>query len=212
MESDAEPLAQRGLAPGPTVRVTVGLDDGAHGSAFGHAAPDPEAHAAAGEHVHHGEVLGQPQRMPHRRDVEATAHLQPLGLVCEVEGQHQNVRDALVALALEMVLGEPERVVPAAVEQARQIARLGVGGDEALVRKHAAVHGGAAVADVVHVQVAGVQAVELGDHGPPSTPPYHIRAGPVASVSARSATPSAHAAGPTWEGWGKACGYSNSFR
>src|SRR5439155_20071415 len=129
---------------------------------------------------------------------------QPLGLVCEVEGQHQNVRDALVALALEMVLGEPERVVPAAVEQARQIARLGIGGDEALVRKYAAVHGGAAVADVVHVQVAGVQAVELGDHGPPSTPPYHIRAGPVASVSARSATPSAHAAGPTWEGWGKA--------
>src|SRR5439155_11201203 len=114
---------------------------------------------------------------------------QPLGLVCEVEGQHQNVRDALVALALEMVLGEPERVVPAAVEQARQIARLGIGGDEALVRKYAAVHGGAAVADVVHVQVAGVQAVELGDHGPPSTPPYHIRAGPVASVSARSATP-----------------------
>jgi len=84
----------------------------------------------------------------------------------EVEGQQEHVRDALVAFALEMVLGQPERVVPAPVEQARQVARLGEGGDEVLVRKHAAVHGDAAVADVVHIHVAGVEAVELGDHGP----------------------------------------------
>ena len=127
-------------------------------------ASDPEAHAAAGQHVHRGEVLGQAQGMPHRRDVEAAPHLEPLGLVAEVEGQQEDVRDALVAFPLEVVLGEPEGVVPAPVEEPRQVARLGEDGDEVLVGEHAAVHGGAAVADVVHVDVAGVQAVELGDH------------------------------------------------
>src|SRR5258705_232020 len=32
------------------------------------AAPDAEAHPAAGEHVGHCEILGEPERMPHRRD------------------------------------------------------------------------------------------------------------------------------------------------
>jgi hypothetical protein len=128
------------------------------------AAADAEAHTAAGEHVRHGEVFGEPERMPHRRDVEAAPDLQPLGLVSQVERHHQDVRDAFVAFALEMMLGEPEGVVPASIEQARQIPCLGEGGDEVLVGKHAAVHGGAAVADVVHVDVAGVQAVEFGDH------------------------------------------------
>ena len=56
-------------------------------------------------------VLGQPQRVPHRRDVEAAADAQALGDVREVHGQHQDVGDALVALVLEVVLGQPERVV-----------------------------------------------------------------------------------------------------
>jgi len=128
------------------------------------ATPDPEAHPAAGEHVHHREILGEPEGMPHRRDVEAAPHLQPLGLMREVERHQQHVGDAFVPFALEMVLGEPEGVVPAPVEQTRQVARLGEGADEVLVREDTAVHGGAAVADVVHVHVAGVQAVELGDH------------------------------------------------
>ena len=37
--------------------------------------------------------------------------------VGQVHGQHQDVRDALVALALEVVLGQPEDVVAAAVHQ-----------------------------------------------------------------------------------------------
>jgi len=40
VESDAEPLAQLGLAPGPAEGVAVALDDGTHGPALGHAAPD----------------------------------------------------------------------------------------------------------------------------------------------------------------------------
>ncbi len=61
-------------------------------------APDPEAHAAAGEHVHRGEVLGQAQGMPHWRDVEAAPHLEPFCLVRKVQGQQEDIRDALVAL------------------------------------------------------------------------------------------------------------------
>src|SRR5215813_12941991 len=53
------------------------------------AASDAEAHAAAGERVDHREVLGEAQRVPHRGDVEAAAHLEPLGLMREVERHHQ---------------------------------------------------------------------------------------------------------------------------
>jgi hypothetical protein len=74
------------------------------------ATADAEAHASAGEHVRHGEVFGEPERMPHRRDVEAAPDLQPLGLVGQVERHHQDVRDAFIAFALEMMLGEPEGV------------------------------------------------------------------------------------------------------
>jgi hypothetical protein len=82
------------------------------------AAADAEGDATARQRVDHREILGQPQRMPHRRDVEAAAEPEPVRLVCEVERHHQDVRDALVPLALEVVLGEPERIVPRAVEQA----------------------------------------------------------------------------------------------
>ena len=64
-----------------------------------------------GENVGGRVVLGQPQRMPHGRDVEAAADPELLGEVRQVHRQHQDVRDALVALVLEVVLGQPERVV-----------------------------------------------------------------------------------------------------
>ena len=70
------------------------------------AAPDPEDHAAVGEDVGGGVVLGQTQRMPHRTDVEAAADSQPLGHVREMHRHHQDVGDALVAFVLEVVLGE----------------------------------------------------------------------------------------------------------
>ena len=57
-----------------------------------------------------GEVLRQAQRMPHRRDVEAAADPQPLRHMRQVHRQHQDVGHALVALVLEVVLGQPERV------------------------------------------------------------------------------------------------------
>src|SRR5207245_2106325 len=75
------------------------------------AAAQAEDHAAPGEDVGDGVVLGEAQRVPHGRDVEAAADLDPPGDVGEVDRVHQEIGDDLVALVLEVVLGEPDRVV-----------------------------------------------------------------------------------------------------
>src|SRR5437667_12788463 len=75
------------------------------------AAPDAEDDPAPGQPVDGGVVLGHPQRVPHRRDVEAATDLDVLRDVPEVQGQQQDVRDALVPFALEVMLGQPEGVV-----------------------------------------------------------------------------------------------------
>ncbi len=71
----------------------------------------PETDPAPGKDVGLGEVLGQPQRVPGRYDIEAATEAELLCQVGEMHRQHQDVGDALVAFSLEMVLGEPERVV-----------------------------------------------------------------------------------------------------
>ena len=55
------------------------------------AAAHAEDGAAPGQDVGDGVVLGEPERMPHRGDVEAAAHLQPLGDVCQMHRQYQEV-------------------------------------------------------------------------------------------------------------------------
>src|SRR2546428_6639644 len=55
--------------------------------------------------------MWHPLRVPHRRDVEAAANLDVLRDVAEVQGQQQDVRDALVPFALEVMLGQPEGVI-----------------------------------------------------------------------------------------------------
>ena len=88
------------------------------------AAPDAKGDAAAGQDVGRRIILGQPQRVPHRRDVEAAADLDALRHMRQVQRRHQHVRDALVAFVLEMVLGHPEGVVAEPVHQLRH--RLGL--------------------------------------------------------------------------------------
>jgi hypothetical protein len=83
------------------------------------AAPDAEHDPAVGQPVDGGEVLGHPDRVPHRRDVEAAADPDVPGEMAEMESQHQHVRDALVPFALEVVLGQPEDVVAGPVHELR---------------------------------------------------------------------------------------------
>ena len=51
------------------------------------AATDAEDEPATGQHVAHGEVFGQPQRVPHGHNVEGCAELQVLGVSGEVHSQ-----------------------------------------------------------------------------------------------------------------------------
>ena len=133
-----------------------------------HAEDDP----TLGEDVGGGEVFGQPQRIPHRRDVEAATELQVLGQVGQMDIEHQEVGDALVTLGLEVVLGHPHSVVTQAVHGLGYGRGLVEGGGQILVGVRAVVHCGAAVTDVVHIHVAGVKAVELANH---VAPPVGLR-------------------------------------
>ena len=129
------------------------------------AASHAEAHAAVGEPVGGGVVLGQAQGVPHGVDVEAAAEPELLGEVGQVHPEHQQVGDALVALALEVVLGGPEGVVAEAVHGDGDLFGLfdGAAG-QFLVGEPAVVGGGSLVAGVVHVDVAGPKAAKSGNH------------------------------------------------
>ena len=75
------------------------------------AAADAHDDAPVGHDVGHGVVLGQADRMPHRQHVEGAAELEPLGLGGEPQPELDQVGQALVAFALEVVLGRPQHVV-----------------------------------------------------------------------------------------------------
>jgi hypothetical protein len=129
------------------------------------AASDAEDYASACQDVGHRVVLGEPQRMPHRHDVEAASDLQVLGDAAQMHRHHQEVGDALGAFALEMMLGHPEAVVAEAVHQLGHVLGLAQRGGQMPVVVAPLVDRRAAIADVVEVGMAGKQAVKLGDHG-----------------------------------------------
>ena len=81
---------------------------------------DAEDDPAAGENVHHGEVLGEPDRVPHGKDVEAAAELDAVGVLRQVLAHDEQVGNALVPLPLEVVLGHPQDVEPQVVEEHRR--------------------------------------------------------------------------------------------
>ena len=87
--------------------------------------------------------------------------------VRQVQRHHQHVGDALGAFGLEVVFGHPERAVAQAIERLGGDFRLVQGGGQLFVRVAAVVDRGAGVADVFQIDMAGVGAVELPDHGFP---------------------------------------------
>ena len=105
--------------------------------------------------------------MPHGSDVESASETQAFGHVRQMDDEHQQVGDALVSLGLEVMLSHPERIVAVLVQ--------GLCDGYALVKRRGQVFVGigavvdrdSAVANVVHVHVARVQAVEGGDHQMP---------------------------------------------
>src|ERR1700758_3938210 len=82
-----------------------------------------------------------------------------------MERRHQDIRDALIAFVLKMVLGHPEGIVTDTIHQLGH--RLGLVEDagQVLVGKSTVVHRGAAIAGVLHVDMSGKQTVEFRNHG-----------------------------------------------
>ena len=117
-----------------------------------------------GDDVGHRIVFGEADGVPHRQDVEAAAELQPLGLRRKPQPGLDQVRDDLVALALEMVLGHPQDV------EAEFVHRLGdvLGGREHLAQPLVGiapvVRRRAGKPDVVELDLADIEHVEFADH------------------------------------------------
>ena len=129
------------------------------------AATDPHDDAAVGHDVRHRIILGQPDRMPHRQHVERAPELQALGLGGEPQPELDQVRQALVALALEMVLGGPQGVEPEVIHGARDVARGLEYFAQPCVGVPPVVGRRAVTADIVELDLADVEDVEVLDHG-----------------------------------------------
>jgi hypothetical protein len=96
--------------------------------------------------------------------LKAQPNLDALRAMREVDGQHRDVRDALVAFVLEMVLREPQRLVAERVGGARErdgrVERL----RQPRVRIPAVVGRRAGVPAVLQLDVPDVERRESPDH------------------------------------------------
>ena len=118
------------------------------------AATDAEDRPAARQVVERGEVLGETQRVPLRHDVEHRAEPQRRGLRGDPRRDQQAVRDHLVALVLEVVLGRPERVVTEPFGLLGRVHVVEGGLPAGFVRVSPIHRGGRAGAGIVHLDAA----------------------------------------------------------
>jgi len=139
------------------------------------AASDAEDEPALREDVGGGVVLGEPERMPGGDDVEGAADLDALRAMGEIDGQHRNVGDDFVAFVLEVVLGEPQRLVAELVGHARQRDRGVEDLDQPLVRIAAVVGRRARQPAILQLDVADVERREPRDHRQPRPVPSGLR-------------------------------------
>ena len=128
------------------------------------AAADAHDDAAVGDDVGHGVVLGQPDRVPHRQDVEGAAELQAPGLGGEPQAELDQVGKDLVAFALEVMLGGPQHVEAELVHELGDVARGEEGLAQPLVRIAPVVGGRAVEPDMVELDLADIENVEFPDH------------------------------------------------
>src|SRR5215472_13710657 len=125
------------------------------------AATDAKDDAAACEDVSGREVLRQPQRMPHRSDIEAATNLDVFRSVREVQCHKDGVGNAFSAFALEVMLGHPETIVAKAIHERGHGLGLAQCSCEVRVRVTPLVDGRSAITDVVEVGMTGIEAVKL---------------------------------------------------
>ncbi len=132
------------------------------------AAPDAEHGAPLGQDVGGREVFGQPQRVPHRRDVEATTDLELLGHVRQMHRHHQDIRETLVAFVLEMMLGEPQGLVAQLIHLLGDRLGLFIDAGEMLVGIAPLIRRSGVLPAIGKIDMAGINGGEFVDHlGPP---------------------------------------------
>ena len=78
--------------------------------------------------------------------------------------EHDQVGDALVAFRLEVVFRHPHGVEPVFVQGLRDGLGLAVNGYQMVIAESAVVHRRSTVADIGHIHMTGIQAVEFGNH------------------------------------------------
>src|SRR5262245_39536459 len=120
--------------------------------------------APASKDIGHGKILSEPQRMPHGGDVEAAADMNTLGHVGQVHGHHQHIGNALVAFGLKVMLRHPEGRVPQTIHELRHGLCFAKDRCQMFVGEAAVIHGCAAIAHIVHINVAGKQTIKFCNH------------------------------------------------
>src|SRR5262245_22069526 len=128
------------------------------------AATDAHDDAPVGHDVGHRVVFGQPDGMPHRQHIEGAAELEPLGLGREPQPELDQVGQAFVALALEVMLRRPQHVVAEAVHMLRDIARGRKSLPQALVGITPIVGRRAGYSDIVELDLTDIEDVQVPNH------------------------------------------------
>jgi hypothetical protein len=135
-------------------------------------ASDSHDDATVGHDVGGRVILGEAHGMPHREDVEGAAELEPLGLGRQPRAEENEVREHLVALVLEVMLGRPQAVVTVLVHELSHVPGGVVRLDQPLVRVAPVVGGRPLQPHVLQLDLPDVEDREFRDHlalHPPST-------------------------------------------
>ena len=129
------------------------------------AAPDAHDDAPVGDDIRHRVILGEADRMPHRQNVEGAAEFEPPRLRCEPQPPLDQIGDALIAFALEVMLRAPEAVIACFVHDARDVERGLKHLRQPLVRVAPLVRRRAVEADIVELDLPDIERVKAFDHG-----------------------------------------------
>src|SRR5205085_9121438 len=129
------------------------------------AAPDPHDDAPVGDDIRHRVILGEPDRMPHRQNVEGAAEFEPPRLRCEPQPPLDQIGDALIAFTLEVMLGAPEAVIACFVHDARDVERGLKHLRQPLVRVAPVIGRRAVEANIVELDLPDIERVKAFDHG-----------------------------------------------
>ena len=102
--------------------------------------------------------------MPHRDDIEGAPELEHLGVSGEVSPKQNDVGNALVSLALEVMLSHPESVESEVVHQSGHLARGVQALHEPVVGVSSLVSRRSVGANIFQVNVADVEDREVLNH------------------------------------------------